>query len=196
MKNGPTGREGDTDATETFDPDPTPNPTRTGKIRRSATPSFRLLSFMLTRFVPRDICTMIARTLTSVRTTAKSTRAGDQCNLAARRNQTPNSSESQNANYASIFATSPIWPFSSIYECLRQCWANIQARYGKQNTCQNNPNRCPTGREGDTDATETFDPDLTPNPTRTGKYAVRPHPHSDLYVCVCLCEIEMGRIVE
>ena len=31
VKNGPTGREGDTDATETFDPDPTPDPTRTGK---------------------------------------------------------------------------------------------------------------------------------------------------------------------
>ena len=35
--------------------------------------------------------------------------------------------------------------------------------------------------EGDTDATETFDPDPTPDPTCTGKkYDVRTHPHSDV----------------
>ena len=53
-------------------------------------------------------------------------------------------------------------------------------------------NPVPPGKP-DTKTTETFDPDPTPDPTRAGKkYAVRPHPHSDVLTIKTICILNIS----
>ena len=106
---------------------------------------------------------------------------------AARGNQIPNSSKSQNANFVSTFTTRTIRAFLSIFGFSGAAFGEYAITIRETDHLHDQPtqvhcgvflwfaanwalfqNSVPPGKP-DTKTTETFDHDPTPDPTRTGK---------------------------